>query len=61
MAVLKLKTDLRCAACVESIRPLFDAAPGVSRWSADVASPDKLLTVEGDGVSVEVVDALLRQ
>ena len=61
MPTLKLKTDLRCGACVESIRPLFDTAPGVSRWSADVVSPDKVLTVEGEGVSVEVVDGLLRQ
>jgi len=57
---LKLKTDLRCGACVESIRPLFDAEPGVARWSADVSSPDKLLTVEGDGLTVATVDRLLR-
>ncbi len=61
MAVLKLKTDLRCEACVESIRPLFDAAPGVDRWSADVASPDKVLTVEGEGVSADFVNRLLGQ
>ena len=61
MAVLKLKTDLRCEACVESIRPLFDAEPGVARWSADVASPDKVLTVEGEGVSVDRVNRLLGQ
>lgn len=60
MTQLKLKTDLRCGACVESIRPLFDAEPGVARWSADVSSPDKLLTVEGDGLTVATVDRLLR-
>ena len=60
MTQLKLKTDLRCGACVESIRPLFDAEAGVARWSADVSSPDKLLTVEGDGLTVATVDRLLR-
>lgn len=61
MKTLKLKTNLRCGACVESIRPLLDAAPGVAHWSADVTSPEKLLTVEGDGVSPGRVDELLRQ
>ena len=61
MAVLKLKTDLRCGACVEAIRPLFDAAPGITRWSADVTTPEKLLTVEGDGLLLADVDQLLQK
>lgn len=61
MKTLKLKTDLRCGACVESIRPLLDAAPGVARWTADLTSPEKPLTVEGNGVSPGQVDELLRQ
>lgn len=59
MTTLRLKTNLRCEACVQAIRPLFDAAPGVTRWNADLSSPDKLLTVEGDGVTVAKVDQLL--
>ncbi|VTU01461.1 heavy metal transporter : Uncharacterized protein OS=Fibrella aestuarina BUZ 2 GN=FAES_2978 PE=4 SV=1 [Gemmataceae bacterium] len=61
MTTLKLKTNLRCGACVKSIKPLFDAEPGVTRWAADVSTPDKLLTVEGDGVSGARVGELLRQ
>jgi hypothetical protein len=60
MAVRSYRTNLRCAACVESIRPLFDADPGVVQWDADVASPDKRLTVDGD-ISREAVNALLEQ
>ncbi|MBA4192606.1 MAG: hypothetical protein C0467_31950 [Planctomycetaceae bacterium] len=61
MTTLKVKTNLRCGACVKSIKPLFDAEPGVTRWAADVSTPDKLLTVEGDGVSGARVGELLRQ
>ena len=61
MNTLQLKTNLRCGACVESIRPVLDNAAGVSHWSADVASPDKVLTVAGEGVSLDQVDRLLRQ
>lgn len=59
MTTVRVKTDLRCGACVASIRPLFDAEPGVRSWTADVSTPDKLLTVEGNDISVKRVGELL--
>lgn len=59
MTTLRVKTDLRCGACVESIRPLFDNEPGVKKWTADVSTPDKLLTVEGNDISAKRVGELL--
>lgn len=61
MKTLKLKTNLRCGACVKSIQPLFDDEPGIERWDADVSTPDKILTVEGNEVTMARVDELLRQ
>ncbi len=61
MPTLRLKTDLRCEACVASIRPMLDAEPGLARWTADVTIPDKTLTVEGDGVTAMRVNELLRR
>ena len=55
------RTNLRCAACVEAIAPLLDAAPGILRWSADVTTTDKALSVEGEGATRALVDGLLRQ
>lgn len=60
MTVQRLTTNLRCGACVESIRPLLDREPGVNAWKADVAGPLKTLTVEGT-VSRERVGELLAQ
>ena len=60
MPTLRLKTDLRCGACVAGVGPLLDAAPGVTVWAADVSVPDKLLTVSGD-VTPAGIDAVLRQ
>jgi len=51
-------TNLRCTACVDAIRPKMDALPGLSSWSADVNSPDKRLTVEGDVPPAAVRQAL---
>jgi|SRR5579883_601650 len=60
MTAYRYKTDLRCRACVESVRPLLDAAPDIARWNADVSTPDKVLTVEGNAITAERVDALIR-
>lgn len=59
MTAHRYKTDLRCGACVAHIKPLLDAAPGIAHWSADVADPNKVLTVEGENVTAERVDALI--
>lgn len=61
MKTLKLKTNLRCEACVKTIAPLLDAEATVKRWTADVSTPDKVLTVEGDDVSVAKVGELLNR
>lgn len=57
--IRKFKTDLRCGGCVSTITPLFTGATGIRSWAADVNSPDKVLTVEGDEVSRERVSGLL--
>lgn len=44
---------------MRSIGPLLDAEPGVERWEADVSTPDKVLTVEGDGVTPKRVGEIL--
>ncbi|MCI0701202.1 MAG: heavy-metal-associated domain-containing protein [Planctomycetia bacterium] len=60
MLVHRYKTDLHCGTCVEKVRPLLDAAPDVARWKADMTDPDKVLTVEGDGITAERVADLIR-
>ena len=58
MTAHRYKTDLRCGACVARIGPLLDAAPGIAHWSADVTSPNKVLTVEGDVTAERVADVI---
>jgi hypothetical protein len=42
------------------VQPLLDAAPDVARWAADTNGPQTVLTVEGEGITAERVDALIR-
>jgi hypothetical protein len=42
------------------VQPLLDAAPDVMRWAADTNGSQTVLTVEGEGITAERVDALIR-
>jgi hypothetical protein len=57
----QFKTNLRCQACVATIKPLFDGDPTIKRWSADTSNSDKVLTVEGDAVDSRRVAQLLEK
>jgi hypothetical protein len=59
MTTLRVKTDLRCGACVAKVRPALDAAPDVTRWDADVSTPDKVLTLEGHDLTAARASALI--
>jgi hypothetical protein len=55
----RYRTNLRCESCVATIKPYLDRAPGVRRWSADVSGPDKILTLDGDDLSLDRVNSIL--
>src|SRR3954464_8461454 len=56
MTTLKYKTNLNCGSCVAAVKPYLDNDPAIRRWEVDTADPNKVLTVEGDGVSAEHVE-----
>ena len=50
MTVQRYRTNLNCGSCVAAVKPYLDSDPAIRRWAVDTADPDKVLTVEGDGV-----------
>lgn len=56
MTVLKYRTNLNCGRCVAAVQPRLDGDPTIRRWSVDTAAPDKVLTVEGEGISPDAVE-----
>jgi hypothetical protein len=59
MNPLQLKTNLRCAACVEKIRPMMDRTFGADHWQADVSTPAKWLTVTHPQASQKQISEVL--
>ena len=44
----RFTTNLRCEGCVTAIKPFLDADPAIKSWSAEVLSPEKVITLESD-------------
>jgi copper chaperone CopZ len=55
--IQKYKTNLNCGSCVAAVKPRLDGDPAIESWSVDTSQPNKVLTVQGDGVSSEAVRA----
>lgn len=43
----KFKTNIKCGACVETVKPHLDKAVGEENWEVDLKSPDRVLTTQG--------------
>lgn len=59
MTETKYKTNLNCGRCVAAVTPHLNGEGRIRRWSVDTKSPDKVLTVVGEGVGAETVGRLV--
>jgi copper chaperone len=57
MKSLKLKTNVKCGACVASITPEMEKL-SAETWTVDLTHPDRILTVEGNLEQEAVLQAL---
>lgn len=55
MKTLQFKTNINCGNCVRAVTGFLNDVPSVQEWAVDTDNPDKILTVKGDGVTVEAV------
>lgn len=60
MNTLKFKTSIKCGGCIATVTPFLNKIEGISKWSVDTNSPDKILTVETESVSPEEITNTLK-
>jgi len=60
MIELKLKTNIKCDACVGKVTPFLDGEPSIEKWEVNLTHPDRILTVQGANISVEKISAILK-
>jgi len=42
------KTNIKCSACIEKVKPFLDVRYGTDFWTVDLMHPDRLLTIDSD-------------
>ncbi|MDL2255818.1 heavy-metal-associated domain-containing protein [Parabacteroides sp. OttesenSCG-928-K15] len=55
---MKFKTNAKCGGCVAAIRTKLNEVVPEEKWSIDLNSPEKTLTVEGDYAPEAVIEAV---
>lgn len=53
MERLKFKTNINCGGCVAAVTPHLNNAEGIKSWNVDTNNPDKVLTVEVEGIDAD--------
>lgn len=49
------KTNINCGGCIAKVTPFMDDESAISSWEVDTDNPDKILTVETDWSSDQVI------
>lgn len=55
METLKFKTNITCSGCVANVTPELNTTVGENNWNVDVQNPNKILTVQAEGITTEEV------
>lgn len=61
METIKLKTNIKCGGCIATVTPFLNQSVGEGNWQVDTQTPDKILTVQAEGVSLEAVKTAVQQ
>ena len=55
MSEARFKTTIQCNGCLSKVTPKLNEILKEQSWSVDLESDDRILTVNNDNVSVDVV------
>lgn len=60
MKKLQFKTNINCSGCVSRVKPGLDNAAGIREWNVDIDNPDKILTVQSNGITADRIIAIVQ-
>ena len=52
---LRFKTNINCNNCIRTVSGFLNDVKEIEKWEVDIANPDKILTVEGENITFELV------
>ncbi|HEV7332435.1 MAG TPA: heavy-metal-associated domain-containing protein [Flavisolibacter sp.] len=51
----QFKTNIMCGSCIAKVTPYLNANNEIKQWEVDTQNPNKILTVETDNLTDEMV------
>jgi len=61
MTTLRFKTNVKCNNCIQTVTPFLTGIKEIKEWNVDLASPERILTVEGIEVMPSDIISALNQ
>jgi len=61
MEKLRFKTNINCGGCIKAVTPHLNRTEGIKEWNVDIENPDKILTVEADGLNSEDIEDVVEK
>ncbi len=52
MSTLKFKSNIKCGACIEKVKPVLDKNSDIKSWEVDLKDPQRVLSIEADNLDV---------
>lgn len=57
----QFKTNIMCSSCIAKVTPYLNANNEIRHWEVDTKNPAKVLTVETDNLTDEMVREIVKQ
>jgi copper chaperone len=57
----KFKTNIKCSGCIEAVTPYLNANNEIKHWEVDTSNPEKVLTVETEHLTHEMIEQIVRK
>ncbi len=58
---LTYKTNIKCNGCIATVTPFFKKNEAIKKWSVDLESDDRILTVELEDGEASEVESLIKE
>ena len=55
METLQFKTNINCGGCIAKVTPFLNQVEEIEDWRVDTANHDKILTINGEELSSELI------
>lgn len=56
----QFKTNIMCSSCIAKVTPYLNANNAIKHWEVDTQNPNKILTVETDNLTDEMISEIVK-